>query len=254
MPVTFSLIETGIGLLEVNRPEARNALNWQDMDAFASCVEQARQTDGLAALIITGAGSAFIAGGDLKELHNFSASADALRLSDRMGTALQQMEELPCPVIAAINGPARGGGVEIALACDLRVVSENATLGLVQVNLGLTPGWGAAQKLVHLVGYARAFELLTLGRVLSAAEALSFGLANRIDPFNDALDMAIELARTLRSQPQSAVLALKRILQANLRLPPEQARQMEQAEFIPLWTGAEHRQAVERFLQARKDK
>ncbi len=171
-----------------------------------------------------------------------------------MGAALLQLEELYCPVIAAINGPARGGGVEIALACDLRVVSENASLGLVQVNLGLTPGWGATQRLVYLVGYARAFELLTFGRVLSASEALAFGLANRVAPVNGALELALELGRALRSQPQSAVQALKRILRASCRLAPDEARQAEQVEFIPLWTGPEHRQAVERFLQARKEK
>ncbi len=259
MPVTLEQIEPGIGLLQVDRPEARNAMNWRDMDAFAACVEEAHRLGELGALVVSGAGQAFIAGGDLKELHNYPTTGDAERLGRTLGAALLRLEALPCPVIAALNGPARGGGAEIALACDLRVLAENASLGLVQVTLGLTPAWGASQRLLRLVGYSRALDLLTSGRVIDAAEALSLGLANRLAPAGNppqggALPAALELARSLAGQPRPAVQAIKRLLQASPFLTPEQALAAEHAEFIPLWISDDHRKAVERFLRARKER
>lgn len=254
MTVTLEMQADGVGILLVNRPEARNALNWQAMEKFAACVDQAEQTDGLKALILAGAGQSFISGGDLKELHQYSQPEDARHLTALMGDALHQLESLPFPVIAALNGAARGGGVEIALACDLRVAAADASLGLVQINLGLTPGWGTVQRLLRLVGYSRAFDLLATGRVFQAAEALEIGLVNRIAPAGGALNAALELAQQLSKQPQPAVRALKRILHANFQLPSEQARLLEQDEFIPLWVSEEHHHSVEQFLHTRKSK
>lgn len=254
MTVTLEVDDSGIGILLVNRPEARNALNWHAMEKFAACVAQAEETPDLKALILAGAGQSFISGGDLKELHQYSKPEDARHLTVLMGDALYQLEHLPCPVIAALNGTARGGGVEIALACDLRVAAADASLGLVQINLGLTPGWGTVQRLLRLVGYSRAFDLLTTGRIIQTAEALELGLVNRIAPAGSALNAAIEMAQQLSRQPQQAVRALKRILQSNYQLPAEQARLLEQDEFIPLWVSEEHHLAVEQFLHARKAK
>ncbi len=252
MTVTFEILEPHIGLLLVNRPQARNALRLVDMETFSQCAEQAVRTADLHALIVAGAGEAFIAGGDLKELHKYPNYSDAERLSQGMTAALDMFETLPCPVIAAINGPARGGGVEVALACDLRVMSENATLGMAQITLGLAPGWGGGLRLLRLVGYSRAFDLLTTGRVIGTTECLALGLANRSAPPGSALPAAIELARLLSGQSQPAVRAVKRILRASLTLPPDQVRQIEQKEFLALWVSDEHLQAVESFLHAKR--
>jgi enoyl-CoA hydratase len=249
MSVTLETIEPSITVLQVNRPGVRNALNWEAMQAFADCVEQAHALPDLRALIVSGAGDAFIAGGDLKELHTFPSYGDGQSLSRGMVLALERLEALPCPVIAAVNGPARGGGVEIALACDLRILSAEADLGLVQITLGLTPGWGAGNRLLRLVGFSRALEWLATGKVLSASEALAHGLANRVTPPGGALAGALELARTISAQSPQAVAAVKRLLRAALILVPETAAAFEQAEFPPLWASEEHRQAVERFLK-----
>jgi len=253
MPVVLEIIEPNIALLQVNRPSVRNALNWEAMQAFADCVERAHALPDLRALIVSGAGDAFIAGGDLKELHTYPSHGDGQSLSRRMVMALQRLEALPYPVIAAINGPARGGGVEIALACDLRVLSAEADLGLVQITLGLTPGWGAGQRLLRLVGYSRALDWLATGKVLSASEALTYGLANRVTPPVSALTGALELARSISTYSPQAVTAIKRLLRASLLLPPEAAAAFEQAEFPPLWASEEHRQAVERFLNRKAE-
>ncbi|HSF81177.1 MAG TPA: enoyl-CoA hydratase/isomerase family protein [Anaerolineales bacterium] len=248
MTVTLSTPEQGIAILQVNRPKVRNALDWQAMEAFAACMEKAQAMSGLHALVLTGTSEAFIAGGDLKALSAYPRLEDGSHLSRLMGNALSRLEALPFPTIAAMNGPARGGGTEIALACDLRVMDENADFGLVQVTLGLTPGWGAGQRLLRLVGYARAFEWLATGRILGAQEAYDCGLANRVAPPGEALATALELARLIASHSRETVRAIKRLLRGGLSLPATMAASLEQAEFPPLWASGEHLQAVERFL------
>lgn len=244
-------IEPGIAVLEVNRPEVRNALDWQAIHDFLDAVEQAHTIASLRALIITGAGNSFIAGGDLKVLHSYTSEQDGARLSDLMTKTLDRLECLPCPTIAAINGPARGGGVEIALACDFRILSANADLGFVQINLGLTPGWGAAQRLLRLVGYSLALELLATGSVISAQKAYRYGLANRISEQGGAMQTALQLARELSSKPQPAVAAIKQILRAGVLLNPQTAAELEQSFFPPLWASEEHQRLVQAFLASK---
>lgn len=248
MSVSLLDPKDGVTVLQVNRPQVRNALNWEAMQAFAACIEQADTMPGLRVLIITGSDNAFIAGGDIKELSKYPAQSDGMRLSRLMGKALNRLEALPIITIAAVNGPARGGGTEIALACDLRVMANDADFGLVQITLGLTPGWGAGQRLFRLVGYSRALEWLATGRILSAQEALVSGIANRLAPPGMALEEAHELAQTIASQPHQATRAVKRLLRAGVLFSPESAASIEEAEFPPLWASEEHVRAVERFL------
>jgi len=247
--VSLRAAQEGIAILQINRPQVRNALDWKAIRVFAECVEQAHADPSLRALIITGTPDFFIAGGDLKALHRYTSESDGLRLARQMGRALSRLESLPCPTIATIEGPARGGGVEIALACDLRVMSTEADLGLVQITLGLTPGWGAGQRLLRLVGYSRALEWLLIGRVLTAQEALAYGLANIGSSPRQALQEALELARKIASQPATAVQAIKRLLRAGILLSPELAAANEQTEFPPLWAAEAHLQAVEKFFR-----
>ena len=241
-----------LAVLQVSRPGVRNALNWQAIQDFRDHIDQIAALPDLRACILTGTGSAFISGGDLKELSEYPSRADGLRLSRLMSEALLRLENLPCPTIAAINGPARGGGAEISLACDLRVMAEDADLGFVQVNLGLTPGWGAGQRLLRLVGYSLALEWLATGRILTASQAGEYHLANQIVPSGVALDASIELASEIASKPPEAVRAMKRLLQVGLQLPPASAAWLEQEEFPALWAGAAHLNAVQRFLESRQ--
>lgn len=248
MPVTIETIESEFALIKVDRPQVHNALNFRAMSDFADCIEQAHQMEGLRALILTGEGESFIAGGDLKELHGYDNHSDAENLMKLVGNALHRLEALPCPTIAAINGPARGGGAEIALACDFRVMSADADLGLVQVTLALTPGWGAGGRLLRLVGYSRAMELLMTGRVLDAQESHSYGLVNHIAPSGEALNVALELAHDIGQMPVTTIQAIKRILRAWIMLPAGAASAVERSEFPPLWAAEEHLLAVDRFL------
>lgn len=253
-PVEYFRDADGIGNLILNRPEALNALNWQGMELFQAHVREAGADGKLRALIVRGHGRAFCAGGDLFELHNYPTRTDGERLSAVMSDALQALESLACPSIAALEGPAMGGGAEIALACDLRVMAASATLGLMHVRLAITPAWGGATRLIRLVGYARALEWSAVGRVLSATEALEAGLANRLVPDGQSYEAALELARNISANDRAAVADMKRVLQAATREQGSRSGDLERQTFAERWASDAHLQASERFISARRQR
>lgn len=245
--------DNGIAILTFNRPAALNALDLEMMAALAQTIQTLAHDPHLRAVVVTGAGeSAFSSGGDLTELKDKMTEADGESLSQVMSDALLALERLPVPVIAAINGYALGGGSEIALACDLRVVDEGVRFGLVQIKMALTPGWGAGQRLSRLVGYARAIEILLRGQLMNATDLATLGLANRVAPTGQALTVALALAKEIAEHNSAVVQAIKSLLQAAWQQPYEQALQTEHALFAPLWAGEAHWQAVQRFFQRPK--
>ncbi len=250
--IRFQIDENGIGLVEIDRPHVRNALDWSSMERFAEIVEQAHQATDIRALIVTGAGQAFVSGGDLSVLQHYPLPEHGERLATIMGDALRRLEDLPYPTIAAINGPARGGGAEVAMACDLRVMAEDASIGFVHTRLGIVTAWGGGQRLLRTVGYARALELLTTGRVISPDEAYFLGMVNIISPAGEALSTAKILAGQIASNPADCILATKRFLRRGLTEPEEVALAAERAEFPALWDTEFRRQAVARFLKKSK--
>jgi enoyl-CoA hydratase len=250
--IHFSVDEQGIGTLTVNRPEVRNALNWAAMDDFSRSVEAAQTRTDLRALIVTGAGETFVSGGDLRELQHYPSRADGHRLTTIMGNALARLEALPCPTIAAVGGPARGGGAEIAVACDLRIMSENADIGFVHTRLGIITAWGGGQRLLRIVGYATALELLATGRVVRSEEARTIRLVNWVCPEGDTLGRARGLALQIAANPPSAVQASKRVLRLTLTDPDGAPGRAERAEFPPLWDSEFRREKVRQFLEKSK--
>ncbi len=250
--VHFFLPEDGIGLLTINRPEVRNALNWEAMYALREAVVQAENRPSLRALILTGAGQrAFISGGDVRDLHGSMSKEDALHQHDLMSETLARLAALPIPVIAAMEGATRGGGCEVALACDLRIAAQDATLGFAQVTMGVTPGWSGGGRLFELVGYSRALELLSTGCILTASEALGIGLIDRISPPGEALEHTQTLAQQIASGPPRAIRGIKEILQAFRALSPDTARLREREIFANLWASADHAEASAAFLEKR---
>lgn len=245
--------QPGITVLTFNRPQAHNALDIATMRAFAEQIEQFAADPALRVLIVTGAGeSAFCSGADLVDMSTRPTAADALAMITLMGDALLRMERLPVPVIAAINGYALGGGGEIALACDLRVVDEHARLGFVQIKRGVVPGWGGGQRLLRLVGYARALEWLLRGHQLKAYELHSEGMVNRVMPAGKALVGALELAAEIAAQDADAARAVKALLQAGLNQPYDAALMTERSFFPPLWEGETQARTLNAFLSKRR--
>jgi enoyl-CoA hydratase/carnithine racemase len=242
----------GVGLLRFNRPQVRNALSWSAMEQFRDRIEQSHDDHDLRALILTGDPQSFCAGGDLSELHQHLSRVDGVRLMTLMGEALNRLAELPCPTIAAIEGAAMGGGAEISLACDMRVLAQDARIGLMHVRLAISPAWGGALRLLRTVGYARAFEWLVAGRVLSGEEAYRYGLANRLAPPGQALSEAQELAHTIAGYDPQAVHAIKRMLRAGRTLDPSRASAAERREFPELWAAPAHREASQQFVERKR--
>lgn len=252
-PVLLEIDADGIAILTFNRPQARNALTLAAMRAFSEAVETLYHSeDEICAVILTGAGTdAFCAGGDLVELAGKPTQSDAKNFITLMGDALRRLESFPTPVIAAINGYALGGGSEIAMACDLRMVDESAQMGFVQMKLALTPGWGAGQRLLRVVGYARALDILLQARPMRPPELLSLGLVTQVAPAGQAFDAALAYARNIAQLSQEAVRAAKQLLWAGLIHPYEAALTSERQVFPPLWAAEPHLKAVDAFLKRR---
>ena len=247
----------GVATITLNRPRVHNAMNFAAMERLARIIdalhdELASPHAGPRVVILTGAGTAaFSSGGDQQELHSLPEVEHGARLATVMGDALRALERLPVPVIAAVNGYALGGGSEIALACDLRVVAEDARLGLVHASLGLIPGWGGAQRLMRLVGYARAMEMMLSARPYSAAELHAMGVVNTLAPAGEALPAARTLAARMAALDPATVRAVKGALQDGWRMPYDEALRAERARFPALWAADAHQDAVRRFLARR---
>lgn len=255
--ILFEILPDAIAVLTFNRPAVRNALSVDAMRQFAAqiaavAVMVQESPERLRALILTGAGAdAFCAGGDLIDLSQRPTEADGLEFITIMGDALAQMERLPIPVIAAVNGYALGGGSEIATACDIRIIDEAAQMGFVQIRMAITPGWGAGQRLLRLVGYARALAILLDGRSMRAEELLRLGLAHEVAPRGEALEAALVFARRTLTHSPEAVAAIKRLLWAGLTENYADALAAERALFPPLWAAEPHLDAVNAFLKRR---
>jgi enoyl-CoA hydratase len=203
----------GIRTLTVDRPEKLNALNTAVLEVLDARVAEAEADGTLRCLILTGAGEkAFIAGADIGELVKLTP-LDGREHARRGQALLDRLENLPIPSIAAINGFAYGGGLELALACTLRVASENAKMGLPETSLGILPGYGGTQRLTRLLGKARAAELiLTSEKGTTAAEAWRLGLVNRVVPAGQALAAATDLALAIaKNGPIACRYALEAI-------------------------------------------
>jgi enoyl-CoA hydratase len=239
-----------IAVITVNRPEALNALNDELMYELTLAIGLAEADFNVRALIITGTDRAFIAGADIANLQNLSdvymGREAALNGQELMNT----IASLPFPTIAAINGFALGGGLELALACDLRVASKTARLGLPEVGLGLIPGYGGTQRLPRLIGLGRAMDLILTGRHVNAEEAMHLGLVNRVA--EDALSSAKELAQlTLKNAPIALGLA-KEAMVRGLDLTLNQGLEIEADMFGMVATTEDMKEGAAAFLEKRK--
>jgi enoyl-CoA hydratase len=250
--IEFTL-HNNIGLLRVNRPQARNALNWVSQEAFAAAVAAAANNPDCRALIITGTGrQAFVAGGDLKELRHHLEAEAGERLNRIMSQALDQLTQLPIPTIAAVNGDAFGGGCEILTACDLRMARQDVRFCFAHAKNGLTTGWGGTGRLVALLGLSTALDLLLTARLFDAAEAYRLGLVHRLAaPETDVVAAATAWAYELLALPQPALAALKQLAYRSIHLSSDQLRELEKDLFVGLWQSPDHQEALAAFNEKR---
>ena len=210
--IQFAVDASGIALITINRPEKRNALNHAVMGELREAFVRAGDDAAIRALILTGSGDkAFVAGADIQELAEIDAT-QAERLSSRGQSVFRMLETMRKPSVAAINGFALGGGMELALACTARIASTTAKMGQPEVKLGIVPGYGATQRLPRLVGYAKALELLMTGDVVDAHEAHRLGLVNHVvEPVELLAFSKAWLGRVLANGPLAVALTVQAV-------------------------------------------
>lgn len=246
--------EGAIAIVTVDRPSAKNAIDRAAMAALGEIVIELENDRDLACAIVCGAGDHFIAGGDLKDFTALSNSDEGRRMSRWMQSVLSRWAMLPFVTIAAIDGDAYGGGCEVALACDLRVIASHAKLHFKQVAMGLTPGWGGGQRLARCVGASRALLIYATAASVGASEALSMGLVDVVAADRSALAEARLLAGDVASKPRLAVRNTKRAIGRGLEMPLEEAIAFEAEMFAETWGSPDHRAAVEAFLRRTRGK
>ena len=244
--------EAGRYLLSIDRPKQLNALSQDTIREFGEAITQIEADPLARVLIITGAGErAFIAGADIREFQGLSA-LQARALAQAGQSVLQRLENLPIPVVAAVNGFALGGGCEVALACDWIIASEHAKFGQPEVNLGIMPGFGGSQRLMRRVSKAMAMDLCMSGRMIDATEALRIGLANQIFPADALMDAVNTLAETLSQKPPIALKFIKQVLRDGENMGLEQSCALEAELFSLCFTTADQEEGVTAFLEKRK--
>lgn len=229
-------IEDGIATIIISRPKALNALNQELIAELNEVFDLLMFRPDVRVVILSGEGRAFVAGADITEFLEMESVFDARSLADQGHQLMKKVERFARPVIAAINGFALGGGLELALAANLRTMSTDAKLGLPEVGLGLIPGYGGTQRLPRLIGQGRALDLILTARHVDAEEALQLGVVNRIA--DDALAAANELARLIKKQSPSAVHFAREAVLRGSSMPLDDALEVE-ADLFALATQAE---------------
>ena len=250
----FVRVETSdaIRTVTVQRPEKLNALNTEVMRQLEGAITAASTDASLRCLIVTGAGEkAFIAGADIGELAKLTPIEG--REHARRGQAvLDAIEGLPIPSIAAINGFAYGGGLELALACSMRVASENAKMGLPETSLGILPGYGGTQRLARLVGKAKAYELiLTAEKGITAGEAERIGLVNRVVPAGSAHAAAVEIAKKIAAVGPTACRFAMEAIRRGVEMPLAEGLNFEATLFGLCAATEDMREGMTAFLEKR---
>jgi enoyl-CoA hydratase/carnithine racemase len=242
----------GIATITLNRPAVHNAMNERMREELTACFGELARSEDARVVVVTGTGErAFSAGADIRE---FVTPQVPVRFRDgrRRVDFRAAMDRCPQPIIAAIRGFALGGGLELALACDIRIAGEDSQLGLTEVNLAIIPGGGGTQRLPRLVGRGKALEMILTGARIDAREALRIGLVERVVPATEVLSAAQALARTLAEKAPVALRYAKEAVVKGLGLPLEDGLRLENDLATLLRTTDDRIEGAKAFLEKRK--
>ncbi len=238
-----------IGILTINRPDAMNALNskfFNELDHFLDNLPQIRT------LIITGEGKAFVAGADIAEMVEMKTDA-ARQFSQNGQDIFNKIKDLRIPVIAAVNGFALGGGMELAMACDIRIASEKAKFGQPEVNLGLIPGFSGTQRLSRYTSLGNALYMLLTGEMIDAQKAYEMGLVQTVTKPENLMDEVIKVAKIIASKGPKAIEHVKKVARQGRFIPFKEANRLESEVFASLF-GNEGTEGMKAFLDKRDPK
>jgi len=254
MPGVLTSREGSITTITLNRPEVMNAFDASLAAEVADAVGAAAEDASCRAIVLTGAGRGFCAGADLAHLKDIVITRDRGRARELVTSGariVQAMVAAPKPVIAAVNGPAAGGGASLALACDIRIASADASIGAVFNRIGLHPDLGATRLLPLLAGFGRAMELVLSGDMIPAAEAHRIGLFNRVVAADALLTETLGFARKLAAKAPRALARAKRSMHAAVRLSLDEVLALELEEQLALFDADETREALLAFIENR---
>lgn len=246
--------ENGLWILTVHRPEALNALNSQILNEMGDAFRQLSEMDfsNAKGLIITGAGEkSFVAGADIKEMLDMNED-QAVQFAKRGQSVFHEINLLKIPVIAAVNGFALGGGLELALACDFIIASENSKFGLPEVSLGLIPGFGGTVRLTRAVGLRKARELIMSGDMINSEQAYRMGLVNQVVPQSELMATVSKKMEMIFTRSPLAVAEAKKSVNQALDFATEQALENEAMIFANLFTSQDTREGTSAFVEKRK--
>lgn len=237
-------------VITINRPESLNALNARTIEELSSALDELNADTSCRVIILTGSGEkSFVAGADIKEFSDFGQEKAEELARNGHNTLFNKIETMTKPVIAAVNGFALGGGLELAMACHIRYASENARLGLPEVTLGLIPGYGGTQRLPKLVGKGMANEMIFSAKMIPAAKAKEIGLVNEVYPIEELLTKTKELADVIaRNSP----MAISKAIHAVNLSDTDQGFETEIRSFGELFDLADKKEGVSAFLEKRK--
>ena len=245
-------IEDGVAIITFNRPKALNAMNDATMNELNAAVTLCATDDAVKAIILAGAGDkAFVAGADISEMANLRPQ-QAMQFMELGHRTLRMLETLPKPSIAAINGFALGGGVEISMACDMRFCSDVSRFGQPEILIGLIPGWGGTQRLSRLVGVGRAKELVMAGGQIDARRAYEIGLVNKVFPADQLLEETKKFAKKLTMLPGFALKMAKHAINFGYDLALDNANRLEVECCSQCFSTDDQKEGMKAFLEKRK--
>ena len=253
-PFTFLTLEIAdaLAIVTVNRPDKLNALNATVIAELDKAFTELSQREQVRAVILTGAGRAFVAGADIAEIADAAEGPAGLESLSQVGSRVfTKIERLNKPVIAAVNGFALGGGLELALACHVRVASEGAKFGLPEAKLGLIPGYGGTQRLPRLIGTGRAMQMILTGGMIDAPTAQQYGLVNAVYPVEALLDVAKSMAKEMMANGPLALAHAIEVVAKGAGMPLDDALALESRHFGDLGRTADMREGTKAFLEKR---
>ena len=239
-----------VGVIKINRPKALNALNRDVLKELDAAFASMDADPDVLCVVLTGEGKAFVAGADIAQMKDLDCD-EARRFAEAGQDVFRRIERMGKPVIAAINGFALGGGLELAMACDFRLASAKAKLGQPEVTLGVIPGFGGTTRLRRLVGEGNARMLLFTGEMISAADAFRMGLVQKVIEGDEVLDEAIEVARIIGSRGPASLRLMKKLLSVNAELCVDAATTFESMAFGSCFASGEAKEGMEAFLEKR---
>ena len=243
--------EDGIGILTISRPKALNALNTETVTELNDCVGKIEADESVKVVIITGEGAkSFVAGADIKEMASKNA-AEGREWGQFGQNVFTEIENLPQPVIAAINGFALGGGCELSCACDIRYAAENAKFGQPEVGLGITPGFGGTQRLTRVVGRGHAKELIYTGGMIDAEKAKAIGLVNEVFPQEELMPAAVKLAKKIAKNAPIAVQLSKAAINRGINCDVVTGIAYEDEVFALCFSTADQKEGMDAFVNKR---